>query len=74
MIKVTLLQEGGVPVGKGLPLELIANSTVVARAVVGNEGVVEFDCQPAAHAQLAVRIDQDAVFRLEAEALQARTK
>jgi len=74
MIKVTLLREGGVPVGQGLPLELIAGAQVLARSTVGKDGTVEFPYEHTGHASLGVRLDHAAVFRLEAEALQRRAR
>lgn len=42
---------------KGAPLELLADGKPIAKAVVGESGVVAFDARPKA-AKLTVRVDR----------------
>lgn len=68
MFKVLLLRDGNIPVGAGLPLELVGDRRVLSRAQVSDGGWVIFDCDPPEVKRLGLRVDQAAIYRLEAEA------
>lgn len=68
MFKVLLLRDGGIPVGAGLPLELVGDRQVLGRAEVDEGGLVTFDCSPPAVKRLGVRLDHAAILRIEKEA------
>jgi len=68
MFKVLLLRDEGIPVGAGLPLELVGDRKVLARAEVDEGGLVTFDFNPPAVKRLGVRLNQAAILRIEKEA------
>jgi hypothetical protein len=68
MFRVLLLRDEGIPVGAGLPLELVGDRKVLARAAVDEDGLAIFDCDPPLVKRLGVRIDRAAIQRIEKEA------
>jgi len=68
MFKVLLLRDEGIPVGAGMPLELVGDRQVLARAEVGEGGLVTFDLDPPVVKRLGLRLDSAAILKIEKEA------
>jgi hypothetical protein len=66
MVTVTILSGDHKPIEEGVPFQLVSNKgEVVSHALTDTAGVVTFDVDAASIGQVAIRLDSEAMDRID---------